>query len=200
MRINFHKSEMISMNLEECAAHEVAHILNCPIGSLPYKYMGVPIHFEKLRWEDAQPLVDKLVKHIAGWRSRLLAYNRRLMLIKTCLASVLGYLLSFIKFPKWASKLIESNMAHCLWNNNEDYHKYHLANWQLVSMEKEYGGLGVPSIRELNLCLLGSWVKRYSIDKEKIWKMLIDFKYNASDPNIFTCSSNGVSNIWKGVL
>jgi hypothetical protein len=40
------------MNLEECAAHEVAHILNCPIGSLPYKYMGVPIHFEKLRWED----------------------------------------------------------------------------------------------------------------------------------------------------
>jgi hypothetical protein len=58
--------------------------------------------------------------------------------------------------------------------------KYHLTNWQLVSMEKEYGGLVIPSIRELNLCLLGSWVRRYAVDKEKILKMLIDFKYNAS--------------------
>jgi hypothetical protein len=30
--------------------------------------------------------------------------------------------------------------------------------------------------------------------------MLIDFKYNANDPNIFTCSSIGVSNFWKGIL
>jgi hypothetical protein len=30
--------------------------------------------------------------------------------------------------------------------------------------------------------------------------MLIDFKYSASDPNIFTCRDNGVPNFWKGVL
>jgi hypothetical protein len=47
-------------------------------------------------------------------------------------------------------------MAHCLWNNDCDSHKYHLANWKLVSMKKEIGGLGVPNLRELNLCLLGS--------------------------------------------
>jgi hypothetical protein len=46
-------------------------------------------------------------------------------------------------------------MAHCLLNNNEDCHKYHLANWQLISME-EYEGLGVPSLRELTLWLLSN--------------------------------------------
>jgi hypothetical protein len=61
-------------------------------------------------------------------------------------------------------------MTHCLWNNENDSHRYHLANWQLVSMKKEYGGLGVPNLRELNLCLLGSWVSRYFRDGSKIWK------------------------------
>jgi hypothetical protein len=56
---------------------------------------------------------------------------------------------------------------------------------------KEYGGLGVPNLRELNLCLLAlaSWVRRYAVDKDKIWGLLIDFKYNTSSPNLFTCSN-----------
>jgi hypothetical protein len=43
------------MNLEVGRVHEIAHILNCPTSQLPLKYLGVP-------------LVDKLVKMIAGWR------------------------------------------------------------------------------------------------------------------------------------
>jgi hypothetical protein len=99
MRINFNKSEFIPMNLETDRVHEVAHVLNCPLGSLPFKYLGIPIHFEKLKRDDLQPVIDKLIKRVADWRGRLLAYNSRLVLIKTCLASIPVYLLSFIKFP-----------------------------------------------------------------------------------------------------
>jgi hypothetical protein len=42
MRINFHKSELISLNLEDEIIHEIAHQLYCPIGSLPFKYQGCP--------------------------------------------------------------------------------------------------------------------------------------------------------------
>jgi hypothetical protein len=91
-------------------------------------------------------------------------------------------------------------MAHCLWNNDSDCHMYHLGSWKHVTMKKEYGGLGVPDLRELNLCLLGLWIRRYSQDSDKIWKLLIDYKYNTRNPNLFTCRENGVSNFWKGVL
>jgi hypothetical protein len=168
MRTNFHKSEFIPLHLEEDMVHEIGHSLSCCLRSLPFKYLGVPLYFEKLRREDVQPLVDMLVKRMAGWRGRLLAYSSRLTLIKSCLASVHVYLLSIIKFPKWAIKLIETQTAHCLWNNNEECHKYHLANWQHVSMEKDYGGLGVSNLRELNICLLGSWIRRHAQDKEKL--------------------------------
>jgi hypothetical protein len=38
-------------------------------------------------------------------------------------------------------------MTHCLWNDDENVHKYHLAGWKHVFMRKEYGGLGVPDLR-----------------------------------------------------
>jgi hypothetical protein len=44
------------------------------------------------------------------------------------LASVPVYLLFFIKFPKWAIKLIESQMSNCIRNDEAEAHRYHLAN------------------------------------------------------------------------
>jgi hypothetical protein len=136
MRINFHKSEVIPMNVESGEAHDIAHVLNCPVGSLPFKYLGVPLHFEKLKREDLQLALDKLIKRIAGWRGRLMAYSRRLELIRSCLASIPIYMLSFIKFSKWAIKLIESQMSNCLWNDEVQAHRYHLASWKLVTVKK----------------------------------------------------------------
>jgi hypothetical protein len=101
-------------------------------------------------------MVDRLLKSITGWRGKLLAYTTRLTLIKSCLDSILVHLLSFIKFPKWTVKLIETQMSHYQWNDEENAHRYHLASWKHVTMIKEYRGLGVPDLRELNMCLLGS--------------------------------------------
>jgi hypothetical protein len=42
MRINFHKNEVIQMNVDEGEAHEIAHLLNYLIGTLPFKYLGFP--------------------------------------------------------------------------------------------------------------------------------------------------------------
>jgi hypothetical protein len=72
--------------------------------------------------------------------------------------------MSFIKFPKWAIKIINTHLANCLWNDNADSHKIHLVNWDSISMLKDYGGLGIPNLRDLNISLLASWIKRYNLD------------------------------------
>lgn len=59
--------------------------------------------------------------------------------------------MSTIKFPKWAIEAITSQMAHFLGGNIGDDHKYHLANWGLVSRLKDFGGLGV---------MISSWSKK----------------------------------------
>jgi hypothetical protein len=70
------------------------------VGSFPFKYLGVPLHYDKLKREDLQPLVDKVINRIPGWRGKLMSYSARLNLLKVCLASISIYLMSVIKFPK----------------------------------------------------------------------------------------------------
>ena len=141
MRINYDKSDLLTIVLEEEEANCFVKKFCCKKSDFPIKYLGVPLHYTKLRRKDLQPVVDKIIKRIAGWRGRLLSYAGRLTFFKACLASIPIYLLSIIKFPKWAIEVINSQMAHFLWNNSETNHKYHLANWQLVSQRKEMGGL-----------------------------------------------------------
>jgi hypothetical protein len=77
-----------------------ADIFGCPVGNFPIRYMGIPLHYQKLRGENLQPLIDKIIKRIAGWRGELLTQAGRLVLNKTYLASIPIYLLSFFKFPR----------------------------------------------------------------------------------------------------
>lgn len=55
------------------------------------------------------------------------------------------------------------------------------------------GGLGLPNLRDLNISLMASWLKRYKVDKDKLWKELIDYKYDTTNPNIFRSNTVGAS-------
>jgi hypothetical protein len=68
----------------------------------------VPLHHSKLRKEDIQPLVEKFLEKAAGWRGKLLNHAAKLELVRSVLVSIPLYLLSVIKFPKWAISLINS--------------------------------------------------------------------------------------------
>ena len=106
-----------------------------------------------------------------------------------------------IKFPRWAiDMIINSQMGHFLWNNTEDRHRYHLANWQLVAQKKDFGGLGIPDLRSLNLSLLCAWIFRYHLNSNAIWVRILDSKYRTKNPNILYCPDVGASPFWKGVL
>jgi hypothetical protein len=168
MKINYDKSDLLVLGMDDERANEFAKKICCKRSNFPIKYLGVPLHFSKVRREDLQPVIDKIVKRIAGWKGRLLSYAGRLTLLKSCLASIPIYLLSVIKFPRWAIDLINTHMGHFLWNNTEEKHKYHLANWQLVSQKKEMVGLGIPDLRSLNMALLSSLIFRYHLNSASI--------------------------------
>jgi hypothetical protein len=67
MRINYHKSELVPINpsgIEE--VQSFAEIFGCHVGEFPIKYLGIPLHYHKLRREDLQPLIDKIINRIVG--------------------------------------------------------------------------------------------------------------------------------------
>jgi hypothetical protein len=99
-------------------------ILQCVTGKFPVKYLGIPLYHDRLRREDLQPLIENILKRIIGWRGKLLSYVANIILIQACLASIPIYLLSFFKFPKWALKLIDTQMANFMWNDEKVITKF----------------------------------------------------------------------------
>lgn len=48
--------------------------------------------------------------------------------------------------------------------------------------------------------MLGSWLKRYNSDRNKLWKELLDFKYEIEKPNIFLGRTSNSSSFFKGFI
>jgi hypothetical protein len=49
--------------------------------------------------------------------------------------------------------------------------------WYSLAQKKEHGRLGIPDLRDLNLCLLAAWIQRYYKPTPKLWKEIVDNKY-----------------------
>lgn len=173
MKINFHKSDLHT--LEDDVANAFAQIFCCKIEVLPFKQLGVPLHYKKLKREDPQPIIDRIIKIISGWLGKNLSYRAKLILLTTCIADIPTYLMSMIKFAKWVIGAITSQMAHFFGGNLGDDHKYHFANWGLVSRKKDFGGLGVPNLRDFNMAMLASWGKKIFCCRPNDWKTQVDF-------------------------
>lgn len=57
LRINFSKSEFIVTGESEDEALRVSHLLNCQLGSFPFRYLGIPIAPFRLFAKDFAPTV-----------------------------------------------------------------------------------------------------------------------------------------------
>lgn len=99
LKINFHKTGILTINVDDPEIKEFAQVFCCKIGSFPFKYLGVPLHYNKLRREDIQPIIDSIIKKNSGWMGKYLSYRGKLILLCTCIASIPAYLMPLIKFP-----------------------------------------------------------------------------------------------------
>jgi hypothetical protein len=67
MKINFNMSDLIQVNLKEEETHQYAKIFCLKLGAFPFKYLGAPLHHDKLRRQDIQHVVVKIINRISGW-------------------------------------------------------------------------------------------------------------------------------------
>jgi hypothetical protein len=62
LKINFHKSEIFCFSQAKEVENEYKIIFGCEIGSLPFRYLGIPIHFRKLKNGEWNPIEDRFEK------------------------------------------------------------------------------------------------------------------------------------------
>lgn len=146
LRINYDKSSLILLEGEEQFATELANLLGCKVERLPFKYLGIPIKVTRLSKQDVAPVIEKMEKRLAGWKSKILSRGGRLTLINSTLSTIPTYLMSFYKFPKWAIKEMDKIRRNFFWANNQDGKGIHTISWKSICRPLDMGGLGLIDV------------------------------------------------------
>ncbi|CAI9301072.1 unnamed protein product [Lactuca saligna] len=65
-----------------------------------------------------------------------------------------------------------------LWGNSGDKKKIHWVAWDIVTASKEAGGLGMGTIKSLNISLMVKWWRRLRTEASTIWTAVIKGIHN----------------------
>lgn len=100
LKVNFSKSSLVSINVDQRDCLSCARILNCNTMSFPFTYLGLPVGVDTRKISTWQPVIDKLKKKLAQWRRRHLSFGGRICLMRWVLSSIPFYFLSLFKIPR----------------------------------------------------------------------------------------------------
>jgi hypothetical protein len=67
LKINFHKSEIFCFGKAKEMEQEYKQIFGCESGSLPFRYLCVPIHYRKFRNSEWSPVESRFVAKLGCW-------------------------------------------------------------------------------------------------------------------------------------
>ena len=113
LKVNFHKSSLVGVNINASWLAEAAFVLRCKVGKIPFLYLGLSIGGDPRRLSFWEPVVNRIKSRLSGWHSRFLSFGGRLILLKSVLTALPVYALSFFKAPAGIISSIESLLGDC---------------------------------------------------------------------------------------
>lgn len=139
-------------------------------------YLGIPLFKGRSKVPHFKFLLDKINAKLMGWQSKFLSQAGRLSLIKSVISAIPIYTVSSTSIPYTISKQVECICANFFWQGLESVHKRHWVHWDKICYPQSMGGLGVRSLRDIQIC---SYVKHLwsSLHNNSLWAKYIRKKY-----------------------
>ena len=107
LKVNVGKSEIAPVG-EVNNLVALASILQCRVGSLPMKFLGMLLGTSFKTASIWNPILEKMQKKLSGWKRLYLSKGGRLTLLKSTLSSLPMYFLSLFTIPKAMATRMES--------------------------------------------------------------------------------------------
>ena len=123
-------------------------------GTLPIRYLGLPLMSRKLKISEYSPLLDKITSRFNSWSSKSLSFAGRRILISTVINGTVNFWSQTFTLPKGCIKRIETLCAQFLWSGSIDRRGNAKVAWASVCLPKSEGGLDLRRYANWNTTLL----------------------------------------------
>lgn len=140
MKINYNKSEVFTIGINEVDSVNIAVAFNCKLGQFPMKYLGLPISFKRLSKEELSISAGKVDKRLKTWKCYQLSHGGRSILINSSLSSIPMYSMGFYWLHEGTHKRLDSSRGRFFWEGVGNKKKYHMVKWEALAAPKDFGG------------------------------------------------------------
>jgi len=158
LKINYHKSEVIFFGFTQAEKERKANMMNCKLGELPVKYLGIPVSDRMLGIGAFQGLSCRMMKRLDPWKGKFMSSGGKLILTNSCLTNLPMYTMGFYMLPKGSHAKMDFIRSKFFWQGAGDTFKYHMAKWISMCKPKIHGGLGIINTYLMNQCLITKWI------------------------------------------
>ncbi|WVZ62069.1 hypothetical protein U9M48_011857, partial [Paspalum notatum var. saurae] len=199
LKINFHKNELFCFGAAQENIELYTELFGYKAGNFPINYLGIPIHYRKLRNSDWVKVEERFEKKLSSWKGKHLSIGGRLTLINSVLTSLPMYMMSFFSIPKGVLKKLDYFRSRFFWQGDKNKKKYRLAKWTFLCQPKDQGGLGILDLNTKNVALLSKWLYRL-IASDGLWQQILRNKYVGSKPLAQVEWKVGDSHFWSCLM
>ncbi|XP_074283490.1 uncharacterized protein LOC141608038 [Silene latifolia] len=157
--------------------NEILQISGMVEGSLPFRYLGVPIKTTRLIAQDYKPIINKVEDIIKGLGARKLSFAGRLVLVKDVLKTPHNYRAIMFILPSGVIVRIEVICRNFLWDVGVDLIGSHLVSWEKACKPREKGGLDLKNNVEWNRAAVGKLVWWIATKPDHLWVIWVNDTY-----------------------
>jgi hypothetical protein len=115
LKVNFWKSSLMGVNIDDTFMEMACNFLNCIRGDFPFKYLGLPVGANPRRMSTWEPMAEKIRSKLNSWGNKHISFGGRLVLINSVLNSIPIFYLSFLKMPAQVRKKVIRIQRDFLW-------------------------------------------------------------------------------------
>ncbi|KAL2901530.1 hypothetical protein RDABS01_026612 [Bienertia sinuspersici] len=177
LKANNSKTEVYACGMEEEELQQIIRDSGYKRGSLPFKYLGVPICSRRIGVGQCEKLVEAMTARIKTWSSRHLSFAGRCQLINSVLLSIHQYWAQVFVLPTKVLRDIEKVCRAYLWNGEWFSDSPGYIAWKNVYRRKKSGGLGFRNIHTWNTASMAKHVWALARKQDNLWVRWIHAVY-----------------------
>lgn len=169
LQANPDKSTTYFAGVNTDAKQEILEYLGYDEGTMPFRYLGVPLSSKKLTLAQYLALIEKITARMKCWSTSLLSYAGRLQLIKSVIFGLQTYWSQIIVLPKKLIKAIETACRTFLWTGNITVSKKALVALERICTPYAVGGLNITNLDFWNKVAIIKQLWALERKKDSLW-------------------------------
>ncbi|XP_074288647.1 uncharacterized protein LOC141613801 [Silene latifolia] len=171
LAMNNAKSEIFFNGVSEDITEGIKHVTGFTEGTMPFRYLGVPIKAGRLTKQECSALTEKMVNY---WAQMFI-------------------------IPKSIINHIMAICRNFLWDGSPEYHRVPLVAWDKVTLPKKEGGLGIKKVDVWNVATVGKLVNWIYCKADRLWiKWINDVYIKNRDWHSYSPHTDATC-VWKNI-